>query len=119
MLAAIGEIGTDQARGGGRGHRSWRCYRNVDQGGRVLAALDALAIALGQVRQWIESVFWTCNGQLWLERHGARTLPGLAARIALRLLALAAGIWHNHNTAPTSTPPRRLRTLITHQPSSS
>jgi hypothetical protein len=24
--------------------------------------------------------------------------PGLAAHIALRLLALAAGIWHNHNT---------------------
>jgi hypothetical protein len=54
--------------------------------------------SLGQVRQWIESVFWTCKGQLGLERHGARTLPGLAARIALRLLALAAGIWHNHNT---------------------
>jgi hypothetical protein len=54
--------------------------------------------SLGQVRQWIESVFWTCKGQLGLERHGACTLPGLAARIALRLLALAAGIWHNHNT---------------------
>jgi hypothetical protein len=54
--------------------------------------------SLGQVRPWIESVFWTCKGQLGLERHGARTLPGLAARIALRLLALAAGIWHNHNT---------------------
>jgi hypothetical protein len=46
MLAAMGEFGTDQARGGGRERRSWRCYRNVDQGGRVLAALDALAIAL-------------------------------------------------------------------------
>jgi Transposase DDE domain len=54
--------------------------------------------SLGQVRPWIESVFWTCKGQLGLERHGARTLPGLAARIPLRLLALAAGIWHNHNT---------------------
>lgn len=52
--------------------------------------------SLGAVRQWIESVFWTCKGQLGLERHGARTLPGLAARIGLRLLALAAGIWHNH-----------------------
>jgi len=28
---------------------------------------------LGSVRQWIESVFWTCKGQLGLERHGART----------------------------------------------
>lgn len=51
--------------------------------------------SLGAVRQWIESVFWTCKGQLGLERHGARTLPGLASRIALRLLALAAGVWHN------------------------
>lgn len=51
--------------------------------------------ALGGVRQWIESVFWTCKGQLGLERHGARTLPGLCARIGIRLLALAAGTWHN------------------------
>lgn len=50
---------------------------------------------LGSVRQWIESVFWTCKGQLGLERHGARTIPGLASRIALRLLTLAAGLWHN------------------------
>jgi len=54
--------------------------------------------SLGQIRQWIESTFWTCKGQLGLERHGARTLPGLAARISIRLLALAAGIWHNHLT---------------------
>jgi hypothetical protein len=25
--------------------------------------------SLGALRQWIESVFWTCNGQLALERH--------------------------------------------------
>jgi hypothetical protein len=54
--------------------------------------------SLGHIRQWIESTFWTCKGQLGLERHGARTLPGLGARIAIRLLALAAGIWHNHLT---------------------
>jgi len=54
--------------------------------------------SLGAVRQWIESTIWTCKGQLGLERHGARTLPGLGARIGLRLLALAAGIWHNHLT---------------------
>lgn len=59
--------------------------------------------SLGQVRQWIESTFWTCKGQLGLERHGARTITGLAARIGLRLLTLAAGIWHNHHTAQ---PPR-------------
>lgn len=54
--------------------------------------------SLGPVRQWIESTFWTMNGQLALERHGARTIPGLATRVALRLLALAAGVWHNHLT---------------------
>ena len=37
--------------------------------------------SLGAVRQWIESTIWTCKGQLGLERHGARTLPGLGARI--------------------------------------
>lgn len=51
--------------------------------------------ALGAVRQWIESVFDTLKGQLSLERHGARTMPGLMARIAVRLLALAAGLRHN------------------------
>lgn len=55
--------------------------------------------SLGAVRQWIESTFWTCKGQLGLERHGARTITGLAARVGLRLLALAAGIWHNHLTS--------------------
>lgn len=43
----------------------------------------------------IETVSWTCKGQLGLERHGARTLPGLCAPIGLRLLALAADLWHN------------------------
>jgi hypothetical protein len=54
--------------------------------------------SLGPVRQWIESAIWTLKGPLALERHGARTITGLATRIALRLLALAAGIWHNHLT---------------------
>jgi hypothetical protein len=50
---------------------------------------------LGAVRQWIESVFDTLKGQLSLERHGARTMPGLMARITTRLLALAAALRHN------------------------
>jgi Transposase DDE domain len=54
--------------------------------------------SLGPVRQWIESVFWTAKGQLALERHGGRTLPGLCTRIALRLLALTAGLIHNQAT---------------------
>jgi Transposase DDE domain len=51
--------------------------------------------SLGFIRQCIESVYWTCKGQLGLERHGARTLPGICARIGIRLLARAAGLWHN------------------------
>lgn len=51
--------------------------------------------SLGRVRQWIESIIHTGKDQLSLERHGARTLEGLIARIAQRLLALATGCWHN------------------------
>lgn len=51
--------------------------------------------SLGGVRQWIESVIDTVKGQLSLERHGAHTMPGLHTRIAQRLLALAACLWHN------------------------
>lgn len=53
---------------------------------------------LAPMRQWIESVFDTLKGQLGLEEHGGRTLAGVYARVAARLLALAAGIWHNWNT---------------------
>ena len=53
---------------------------------------------LGGMRQWIESVNDTIKGQLDLERHGGRTVPGVFARIAQRLLALAACIWHNWQT---------------------
>lgn len=51
--------------------------------------------SLGAIRQWIESVFWTCKGQLTLEAHGGRTIEGLCTRVALRLLALAAALVHN------------------------
>ena len=50
---------------------------------------------LGGVRQWVESIIDTIKGQLSLENHGAHTMPGLLTRIAQRLLALAAGLWHN------------------------
>ncbi len=50
---------------------------------------------LGGVRQWIESIFDTLKGQLGLERHGGRTSQGVGTRIAQRLLALAAAVWHN------------------------
>jgi hypothetical protein len=51
--------------------------------------------SVGHIRRCIESVLWTCMGRLGLERHGARSLPGLCVRIGARLLALAAGLWHN------------------------
>jgi hypothetical protein len=57
---------------------------------------------LGGVRQWIESVNQTLKGQLNLEAHGGRTPTGVFTRVAQRLLAMAAGIWHNWNTGTTS-----------------
>jgi hypothetical protein len=53
------------------------------------------SIHLAPIRQRIESVFWTLKDRLGLERHRARTLSGLRARIASKLLALAAGVWVN------------------------
>ena len=50
---------------------------------------------LARVRQWIEAIFDTLKGQLTLEEHGGRTLTGVYARVAARLLALATAIWHN------------------------
>ncbi len=51
---------------------------------------------LAPLRQRIESIFWTAKDILTLERHGARTLRGLRARIASRFLALAAAVSLNH-----------------------
>jgi hypothetical protein len=51
---------------------------------------------LAPIRQRIESIFWTCKDILTLERHGARTLPGLRERVLQRLLTLAAAITLNH-----------------------
>ena len=51
---------------------------------------------IAPIRQRIESIFWTCKDLLSLERHGARTPRNLLARIAVRLLALAACITLNH-----------------------
>jgi len=51
---------------------------------------------LSQIRQRIESIFWTCKDLLTLERHGARTLAGLRERILSRFCCLAACISLNH-----------------------
>lgn len=56
----------------------------------------AHGLHLAPIRQRIESVFHTCKDLLSLERHGARTPRNLFARIATRLLALAACVSLNH-----------------------
>jgi transposase len=59
---------------------------------------------IAPIRQCIESIFWTLKDRLGLERHHARTLHGIRARIAPKLLALAAGVWLNHTlNRPTRT----------------
>jgi hypothetical protein len=70
-----------------RPDRKGETYRNGDLGG---------------VRQWIESVNQTLTGQLDLERHAGRTPHGVFTRVAQRLLAMAAAIWHNGETGVTS-----------------
>lgn len=50
---------------------------------------------LGGVRQWIEAIFDQLKDQLSLERHGAHTIDGLCTRVAQRLPALGACVWHN------------------------
>lgn len=60
---------------------------------------------LAPIRQRIESIFYTCKDLLTLERHGARTLHGLRARICARFLALTAAIALNHRLG---RPPRAL-----------
>lgn len=51
---------------------------------------------LAPLRQRIESIYWSAKDILALERHGARTLRGLRARIAARFLALAAAVALNY-----------------------
>jgi hypothetical protein len=58
---------------------------------------------LKPIRQLIESVNDTLKGQLDLELHGGRTIEGVGARIAQRLLALTAAIWHNRHTGQPVT----------------
>jgi len=54
------------------------------------------------LRQVIESINDTFKGQLDLERHGGRTPAGVCARVAQRVLALTAAIWHNDRLGLTT-----------------
>ena len=58
---------------------------------------------LKTIRQLIESVNDTLKGQLDLEAHGGRTFEGVAIRVAQRILAMAAAIWHNNKTGAAVT----------------
>jgi hypothetical protein len=51
--------------------------------------------SLGAIRQWIEAIIDQLKDQLSLERHGAHGIEGLCARVAQRLLAMGAVVWHN------------------------
>jgi len=62
-------------------------------------------IAKARIRLIIESVFANLKRQMRLEDHLAKTLAGLAQRIAQRLLALTLGIYLNFLTG---RPPRAL-----------
>lgn len=63
------------------------------------------------LRQIIESVNQTLKGQLDLERHNGRTPGGVCARVAQRVLALTAAIWHNDHLG---RPIRRSLTAYDH-----
>jgi hypothetical protein len=58
---------------------------------------------LKKVRQLIESVNDTLQGQLHLEGHGGRSPAGGTIRVAQRILAMAAAIWRNYQTAAPIT----------------
>ncbi|MFF5172223.1 IS982 family transposase [Micromonospora sp. NPDC000089] len=58
---------------------------------------------LKPVRQLIEAVYDTLKRRLDLELHGGRTIDGVTTRIAQRLLAYTATIWHNRHTHQPTT----------------
>ena len=74
---------------------------------QTVASLDATLIRpdrkgeqprfgkLGGIRQWIESIYQTTKSQLSLEDHGGHIPDGVWVRVCQRVLALAAGVWHN------------------------
>jgi hypothetical protein len=70
-----------------------------------LSQRPAAEIAKARIRLVIESVFATPKRQMGLQDHLAKTVPGLVARIAQRLLALTIGIYIN---TLTGRPPRAL-----------
>ena len=60
-----------------------------------LSERPASEVETARIRLVIESVFSNLKRQMRLEHHLAKTLPGLAQRIAQRLLALTLGMLLN------------------------
>lgn len=88
-----------------KGYRSKDLEDDLNQAGLTLLRPAARnetprpgAGLLRPLRQRIESVFDTLKDQLGLERHNGRTPTGVTARVAQRILALTAAIWHNDKT---------------------
>lgn len=105
MLTRL-EPTTDQTIAADKGYRSADLEDDLNQAGLTLLRPAARneaprpgAAALKKIRQRIESVFDTLKDQLGLERHNGRTPTGVTARVAQRILALTAAIWHNDNTS--------------------
>ena len=89
-----------------KGYRSKDLEDDLNQAGLTLLRPAARNEAprpgaglLRPLRQRIESVFDTLTDQLGLERHNGRTPTGVTTRVAQRILALTAVIWHNDNTS--------------------
>lgn len=88
-----------------KGYRSRQLETDPNEAGLTLLRPTARneaprpgAELLRPLRQRIESVFDTLKDQLDLERHKGRTPAGVVARVAQRILALTAAIWHNDDT---------------------
>ena len=55
-----------------------------------------LAVKSPTMAVWA-SICFKYKGHLDLERHGGRAIAGVCTRVAQRILALTATIWHNDN----------------------
>lgn len=106
VTEALPAVGADRGSLAGAGH-----HRRQGVAGELfeqqVRALDARLVradrhdkpywfgGLCLVRQWIEAIIGMLKDQLGLERHRGRTGLGVHARVAQRLLALAACVRWN------------------------
>ncbi|MBS2964124.1 hypothetical protein KGA66_13785 [Actinocrinis puniceicyclus] len=69
---------------------------------------------LKKVRRLIESANDTVKGRLDPEEHGGQSIEGVAIRVAQRVPAMAAAIWHDNKTGQRHPVTDHLRPLITY-----